>query len=39
MSISFANSLDPDQLRQDVEPDLEPNFFTMHDGNFERISL
>ena len=27
--ISFANSLDPDQARQNVGPDLEPNCLTL----------
>ena len=26
--ITFANSLDPDQARQYVGPDLDPNFLT-----------
>ena len=26
--ITFANSLDPDQARQDVRPDLDPNCLT-----------
>ena len=26
--ITFANSLDPDQARQNVGPDLDPNCFT-----------
>ena len=27
--ITFANSLDPDQARQNVGPDLDPNFLTL----------
>ena len=27
--ITFANSLDPDQARQNVGPDLDPNFDTL----------
>ena len=26
--ITFANSFDPDQARQNVGPDLDPNFLT-----------
>ena len=26
--ITFANSLDPDEARPNVEPDLDPNFLT-----------
>ena len=26
--VTFANSLDPDQARQNVEPDLDPNCLT-----------
>ena len=26
---TFANSLDPDQARQDVGPDLDPNYLTL----------
>ena len=26
--ITFANNLDPDQARQNVRPDLDPNYFT-----------
>ena len=26
--ITFANSLDPDQARQNVKPDPDPNFLT-----------
>ena len=29
MLISFANSLDPDQARQNVGPDLDPNPLTL----------
>ena len=28
LMIKFANSLDPDQARQNVEPDLDPNCLT-----------
>ena len=28
LQINFANSLDPDQARQDVKPDLDPNCLT-----------
>ena len=28
-SINFANSLDPDQARQNVGPDLDPNCLTL----------
>ena len=34
--ITFANSLDPDQARQNVGPDLDPKWFDI-DGNPERI--
>ena len=27
--ITFANSLDPDQARQNVRPDLDPNCLTL----------
>ena len=27
--IAFANSLDPDQDRQNVDPDLDPNFLSL----------
>ena len=27
--ITFANSLDPDQARQNVGPDLDPNWLTL----------
>ena len=30
--ITFANSFDPDQARQNVGPDLDPNCLTMFDG-------
>ena len=26
---NFANSLDPDQVRQNVGPDLDPNYLTL----------
>ena len=29
LPITFANSLDPDQDRQDVGPDLDPNCWTL----------
>ena len=27
--ITFANSLDPDQARQNVRPDLDPNYLSL----------
>ena len=27
---NFANSLDPDQARQNVGPDMDPNFLTLY---------
>ena len=44
--ITFANSLEPDQDRQNVGPDLDPNLLTLDSvseriferANFEKIS-
>ena len=27
--LAFANSLDPDQARQNIRPDLDPNYLTL----------
>ena len=40
--ITFANSLDPDQARQNVGPDLDPNFLHMMvfmKDLFEKVNL
>ena len=38
--ITFANSLDPDQARQNVRPDLDPNFLAqmvLKKSSFQRV--
>ena len=37
--ITFANSLEPDQARQNVWPDLDPNFLTLKDCLEKKIIL
>ena len=38
LQITFANSLDPDQDRQNVGPDLVPNCLTLIKEFFEKVN-